>query len=706
MRKKRVTIVAAALIAAAIFTFFYFSNTKPETGADLNAGKTPLTSRSNAGYVDPDACRPCHSDVYETYQHTGMGKSFSRLQSDKTIEDWTNNNVFYHPASDRYYTMFERDGRFYQRRHQIGLDGREINVVKKVIDFVIGSGNHARTYLNKTDDGKLFQLPVGWYSEKGGFWAMSPGYDRSDHQAFSRRITHECMFCHNGYPAIEPGSDDFGREARFTGQIPEGIDCQRCHGPGQDHIRAVQTPEATLESIRSAITNPARLSPERQLEVCMQCHLETTSARLPPYVRRYDRGFYSFRPGEPLADYILHFDHAPGTRNDDKFEIVSAPYRLRMSACFQQSNGALTCLTCHNPHRIPRGDEAKAHYVQACQSCHEPALKNLIISGQHTESPDCLDCHMPKRRTDDVVHVIMTDHSIQRFKPQRELLAPLEESRFYGHQYLGEVVSYYPMKLASTDEGDLYAAVAQIQDNANLEDGISRLEAAIQKYKPGGGAFYFELAEGYSESGRFEKAVPLYKEALQREPDLWPAQHKMGIALSKLGQYAQAAQVLEKAAAMGTEEPTTLNDLALIYRQLGNLDGAISTLRQAIELDPDIPQLHNNLGGLLLETGDEMGAATAFRNAIRILPNFAAAHNNLGKLLARRDDFHHAQYHFEEALRHYPGWAEAHLNLGTILAIQGNFREALSHLKEAAQNSDPKIRKEAQETIERINRVN
>src|SRR5207247_6691893 len=43
---------------------------------------------------------------------------------------------------------------------------------------------------------------------------------------------------------------------------------------------------------------------------------------------------------------------------------------------------------------------------------------------------DCVSCHMPKRRTQDVVHVVMTDHKIQ--KPQKPmtgagLLAPREE---------------------------------------------------------------------------------------------------------------------------------------------------------------------------------------------------------------------------------------------------------------------------------------
>ena len=120
----------------------------------------------------------------------------------------------------------------------------------------------------------------------------------------------------------------------FTGSLPEGIDCQRCHGPGQKHIQVAKTPNARREDIRASIVNPSRLTPERQMEVCMQCHLETTSFPLPNSIVRYEREPFSYRPGEPLANYILHFDQAPGNGYDDKFEIASSAYRLRKSACF------------------------------------------------------------------------------------------------------------------------------------------------------------------------------------------------------------------------------------------------------------------------------------------------------------------------------------------------------------------------------------
>ena len=112
--------------------------------------------------------------MWETYRLTGMARSFYRPSPANTVEDYSDKNTFYHQASDSYFSMLQRDGKYYQRRYQIDFAGKQVNVMEKQIDFIMGSGNHARTYLHRTERNTLVELPLGWYAEKGGYWANEP----------------------------------------------------------------------------------------------------------------------------------------------------------------------------------------------------------------------------------------------------------------------------------------------------------------------------------------------------------------------------------------------------------------------------------------------------------------------------------------------------------------------------------------------------
>jgi hypothetical protein len=308
-----------------------------------------LIAAQAGDFVDSRVCASCHTTTARNYLQTGMGRSFFRPTAANTVEDYTGRNEFHHALSDTHYTMTVRDGVYYQRRWTPGFDGKPANIEEVRIDYVIGSGNHSRSYLHRTPRGTLIELPLSWYSEKGGDWAMSPGFD-SLHPATRRLVSYECIFCHNAYPKIPEGNEAPGSEPAFTGDLPEGIDCQRCHGPGARHVATALATGADTAKIRAAIVNPARLSPKLRMDICMQCHLEPTSTAIPALIRRFNRGPFSFTAGEPLADFVLAFDHASGSRQAEKFEIVgSSAYRLRKSRCFLESKERMTCETCHDP---------------------------------------------------------------------------------------------------------------------------------------------------------------------------------------------------------------------------------------------------------------------------------------------------------------------------------------------------------------------
>lgn len=633
---------------------------------------------ANAGYVDARVCAACHRQIADDYRQTGMGRSFFLPTPANTIEDYTRNNEFYQALSDTHYAMIRRDGEFYQRRWQIGFAGKETNVEEMKIDYVMGSGNHARSYLHRTAAGTLIELPLGWYRE--GSWAMSPDSD-TDHPRTRRFVAYKCMFCHNGIPRIPAGHEAPGSDPVFLGDLPEGIDCQRCHGPGGKHVRAASAAGARVENIRGAIVNPARLSSKLQMEVCMQCHLETTSGRIPAALQRFNRGPFSFVPGKPLEDFVISFDHAPGTGHDDKFEAVSSVYRLRQSRCFAGSEGKLTCQTCHNPHRALRGQEATNHYSAICRQCHA----TLISSDTHAAAADCISCHMPKRRAEDTPRMIMTDHLIQRRPPVGQAGRPV-----VAEFYHGEVVPYYPSPLPQTGENALYRAVAQVGLGNNVEAGLPELVREIERQKPREAEFYIVLGDAWQSTGKQREAAAAYEQAVRLSPGSLRGLRALAGALQESGERVRAAEKLKKAIEIAPSDAETWYRYGMLDSSSGRMTEAIDKIQKAISLDPSLPEKSRRLAEILAKAGKPDRAQAVLRDALRIDPYDEDAWDLAGRILSEKGEIAEAIFDFERAIRLRPGSAPHLYDYALALARADRFDQAQERA-EAALRADANL---------------
>ena len=521
--------------------------------------------------MDSASCRPCHQKIFDAYQETGMGRSFTKVE---TVPPLTSLS---HEPSQLNYSIVNRYGSFFLRRSSPPLEKR--------IDYAVGSGAHSKTFLHQDAKGKLTELPVSWYSENGGSWNMSPGYDRPDHSDFRREVPDSCLFCHNGYPS------------KANGGIAQGIDCQRCHGPGELHV-----------SKKGPIVNPAKLEPERRLEVCLQCHMESASRTLPDAIRRFDRTPFSYRPGEPLSNFMIYFQFAKPP-SEDRITVNGSAYGLMKSKCFPRSSGRLLCTTCHDPHRQPSLPEAERHYTEACRSCHP--------STHETSTRDCAGCHMQKRRTEDAVHVVLTDHRIRRTPLSGDLLAPLQER----HDRLsGKVELLYPRELPPSPETALYLAMAQGDPAA--------LQRAIEKARPSQIDPYIALAMGFQKEGRKQQAIRSFHEIAQRFPD----DPRAYIAASQLMPVDQAIGFLEPAVARMPEQSGLLNTLAVLYVSKQRFDDGLRLVARAVQIGPEDPLSWLNFGVCLEAKGDLDGAAAAYRQTLTLDPTSARGSAYLKRL--------------------------------------------------------------------------
>jgi Tfp pilus assembly protein PilF len=574
---------------------------------DLASFGFPPTTGAAPGYVPDRACALCHSDLAKTYAEKGMARAFRRPRPETDIEDFSA-PAFVHSKSGQQLRMMRRDGRLVFERWQAGADGRPVDVFETEVDWILGSGDHARTYLYQTPGGEIYQLHLAWYTQEGR-WGMAPGFDRADHEGVLRRVRRECVFCHTAYPDVPAGADAYGAPQVFPTEVPEGIGCQRCHGPGAEHVGQALGGIGSRAEIRASIFNPGRLPATKRDEVCQGCHLQPSVAL--PGLRRFGRGDFSYRPGEPLSDYLVQVDiEEDGRSRSDRFEINHHPYRLQQSQCFLASGGQLSCLTCHDPHqRVPEAQKA-AHYRAACESCHG---QEACTRPEHAAGGDCVSCHMPKRRTEDVVHVVMTDHKITRRPGGPELLAPLEEREpvlvdirllpggpggALGEVYRAaavaraaggsEALAYLEKKLAETRpvEPEPWLDLAQAQLRAGRPADAERTLAGLLERSPGHPQALEWLALAQAGQGKSDAAIAELRQLLAQHPGRIEAEYNLGRLLAVRKQNDEAAQHLERVLRARPNLAAGWHSLGEIRAAQGRPKDAAACWRRALEIDP------------------------------------------------------------------------------------------------------------------------
>ena len=131
---KAILAVSAGVVILAAGGLYWWTN------------RTPVQQPS--AYANPSTCAQCHPAIAATYRKTGMGRSFRKIRNKEDIGAEVPAKPFYHAPSASYFQMQYRDDAWYQRRWQTGFDGKETNVDEKRVDYIMGSGNHSRTFLH------------------------------------------------------------------------------------------------------------------------------------------------------------------------------------------------------------------------------------------------------------------------------------------------------------------------------------------------------------------------------------------------------------------------------------------------------------------------------------------------------------------------------------------------------------------------------
>lgn len=355
-----------------------------------------------SGYVGSQACTECHATIAASYARHPMYRSAGSTPGADDVENFEQGTQFSLDDGRIYRVVKQEDGIYH---HEILRDqqGETIYEEAAKIAYFIGSGARGKSYTIDRG-GLLFQSPISWFTSDQK-WDISPGYGHR-HVRFGRRIVERCVDCHAGRPTTDAEREDYFPEPVL---LEAAIGCERCHGPGQQHIEFHASAEG--KTTEDPIVNPAKLSADRREAVCYQCHLIGKMA-----FARYGRSFADFRPGDRLDDVWSTFVAGTGVRGDQKTKAVSHVEQMRDSVCFQKSAGDLGCVSCHDAHSVPAKSETDGYYRQRCLECH--AERGCSLPAEQQTAPpannSCIHCHMPRLSAHDIAHASQTDHRILR----------------------------------------------------------------------------------------------------------------------------------------------------------------------------------------------------------------------------------------------------------------------------------------------------
>lgn len=611
------------ILGLGIILFLAYCNTVEEpTAKEAVAQQVEgfLNLHDSVDYVGMATCQNCHNNVYETYIHTGMGQSFADATPQKSKAEFGKHALVYDEQNDFYYHPYFEDTTLYILEFR--LEGKD-TVHKRLerVAYVIGSGHHTNSHLINRN-GYVYQAPITFYTQEKR-WDLAPGFEEVN-ERFGRLIATECLTCHNHFPQHIAGSEN-----KYL-SMPQGIECERCHGPGELHVQQklagniVDTSKYTDYSI----VNPRNLPIDLQMDLCQRCHLQGIAVLNP------GKSFYDFRPGMQLADvmnvYLPRFSNS-----HERFIMASQADRLRMSECFKVSE-ELSCITCHNPHHDVKSQTAN-NYNSSCESCHNKgSVKSRLESCSAPEvqrlavNNNCVECHMPPSSSIDIPHISITDHYISKNNIKGRKIAKEESNevaRFLGLQNLtkeqpsdlemaGAYLALYDKFMREPyvlDSAEFYLQ----RSTANLEQRLptevhfaftrqdyGRLVQLGRDLSPNSikkGWTAYRLAEAFAQSNNLSKAQAFYERALKLRPYNLDFREKLGVIYARQQEIEQARAAFEWVLKEDAARPLALSNLGLTYALQQNWNKALELYDKALAYDPDYASALLNKVGVLVQ---------------------------------------------------------------------------------------------------------
>jgi tetratricopeptide (TPR) repeat protein len=663
------------------------------------ASSTSLTRLNQSGVISGSvSCRQCHEKFYELWATSHHGLAMQPYTPKFARANLKPQEADIKIGEFLYFANIDPDKGWVS---EIGPEGTKTYPMVHVL-----GGKNIYYFLTPYERGRLQTLPVAydvnskrWFDTAASGVRHFPGSDHDEPVHWTDPFYTFNTSCYGCHVSQLSTNYDLNTDSYNTTWAEPGINCETCHGPADQHVKAYQKAAVTgNEPDDLKLISAKKLSVEQINSMCNSCH-----AKLSPVSA-------SFKPGEKYFDHyslvtLEHLDFYPDGRDLGENYTMTT---WRMSPCVK--SGKLDCMHCHTSSgRYRFTDSDKANDV--CMPCHKERVENAEAHTHHrtdSEAGKCIACHMPMTK---FAHMNRSDHSMRPPAPaatlafkspnacnlchddkdaiwaneyilkwhgpdyQKRILEPahlIDEARKQNWRCLDEMLEYISRKdrdeiiavslirlLKSCDLQKKWPAVIKALNNdpsplvrasaAETLDGYltgdslrALLGATRDDYR------LVRVRAAASLSGvtpdrlknefqqDLQTAITEYLEGLHARADDYINHYNLGNFYLAHGDTGKAITYFETAVRLRPDYIASHVNAAFAYNAAGRNDKAEASFRKALELDPNSVVTYVNLGMLLGEQSRIDEAEETFRKALKFDPNSTVAAYNLGVILASR----------------------------------------------------------------------
>lgn len=320
---------------------------------------------TEADYAGNDACRSCHAAEFTSHARTLHARTVRKIAPKERRAEFKHPQTVPDPVRGVEYSVRADQG---SDQMVVRRGARSLTETPR---WLFGSGTHAWTYLSETKSG-FMELRLSFYPRTRE-WNFTPGQGPQVDirqplgQSYSPAEAASCFGCHSTVLVGTPERLDLRRSILNVG-------CESCHGPSRRHVDAA----TSAASSSAEVARPPKVTGAAVMDLCGKCHRE-------PF-------------------------QAPQGQTTDEAQLPRFPgIALARSRCFTESEGKLTCTTCHNPHEP--APKAATAYDPKCKGCHTPPHGSTCAAGKVT---NCVTCHLPEQSIARKLPLRFHNHWIRR----------------------------------------------------------------------------------------------------------------------------------------------------------------------------------------------------------------------------------------------------------------------------------------------------